>query len=378
MVGERILERDELESMLIGVGILGTGGGGDPEFFGKPLIEWDLERGREYRIVDPVNVRDNSLVVSGGYAGSVKAYRSIGDTLKRWETKFELLEAFKVMESLLGREVDHVVPFELGGANTPVILSLASRVGITAIDGDGLGRAAPETHMSSFLGHGISITPMPFVDRYGNVLIVKEASDPTYPDEIMRLALQLGGGVGANNHYPMSGRELKESVIPNTISLSIRVGDSVREAVESKRDPIEAVLEVLGGFEIFRGVVKEIRVEDVKAHYHARSVIRGEGQYSGRNLEIIFKNEAMAAFIDGEAVVIFPDLICLLNPENGRGIMTTDIRCGMKVAVLGVPAHKRLRECLRTDLGKEAFDPKRFGLPGITYEPVEDLIERVG
>ncbi|KYH36336.1 MAG: hypothetical protein AYL29_014330 [Candidatus Bathyarchaeota archaeon B24] len=378
MVGERILERDELESMLIGVGILGTGGGGDPEFFGKPLIEWDLERGREYRIVDPVNVRDNSLVVSGGYAGSVKAYRSIGDALKRWETKFELLEAFKVMESLLGREVDHVVPFELGGANTPVILSLASRVGITAIDGDGLGRAAPETHMSSFLGHGISITPMPFVDRYGNVLIVKEASDPTYPDEIMRLALQLGGGVGANNHYPMSGRELKESVIPNTISLSIRVGDSVREAVESKRDPIEAVLEVLGGFEIFRGVVKEIRVEDVKAHYHARSVIRGEGQYSGRNLEIIFKNEAMAAFIDGEAVVIFPDLICLLNPENGRGIMTTDIRCGMKVAVLGVPAHKRLRECLRTDLGKEAFDPKRFGLPGITYEPVEDLIERVG
>lgn len=50
---EKILSKDELNDMLVGVGILGTGGGGDPETFGRPLVEWDLEKGREYRIIDP-------------------------------------------------------------------------------------------------------------------------------------------------------------------------------------------------------------------------------------------------------------------------------------------------------------------------------------
>ena len=377
MFSERVLEPDEIESMLIGVGILGTGGGGDPEFFGRPLVRWDLERGREYRIIDPMDVGDDSLIVSGGYAGSVKAYASIGDALRRWEERFELLEAFRVMERILGRRIDHVVPFELGGANTPVMLSLASRVGITVIDGDGLGRAAPETHMSSFLGHGISITPMPFVDKYGNVIIVEDSVKPTYPDEVMRLALQLGGGVGANTHYPMSGGELKRSVIPNTISLSIKLGDSIRNSVEAGREPVEDILDLLGGLELFRGVIMDVKGEEAKAHYHARSVIKGTGRYSGRELEIIFKNEAMAALIDGEAVTIFPDLICILSLDTWRGLMTTDLKPGLRVAVLGVPAHQRLRECLETDLGMEAFSPERFGLPGFRYEPVEVLAERV-
>jgi len=41
---------------------------------------------------------------------------------------------------------------------------------------------------------------MPFVGKEGNILIVKRAVRPTYPDEIMRLALELNGKMGANNH----------------------------------------------------------------------------------------------------------------------------------------------------------------------------------
>jgi len=376
-VSDKILEKDELESMLIGVGILGTGGGGDPEFFGRPLIEWDLKKGREYRIVDPQEIRDDAFVVSGGYAGSVSAFKSISDMLNKWEKKFELLEALKVTESLFNRKVDYVVPFELGGANTPVILSLAARAGIATIDGDGLGRAAPETQMSSFLGHGISLTPMPFVDREGNVLIVKHAVKSTYPDEIMRFALDLNGGVGANNHYPMSGKQLKESVVPNTISFSIKVGDAIINAVESKSDVVDAFIEVSNGIELFRGVVKEMKGEDVRAHYLAKATLEGTGEYAGRTMEIIFKNEAMMARIDGQIVTVFPDLICMIDPKTGRGIMTVNIKPGIEMAVVGVPAHERLRECLKTEVGREAFSPARFGFPEIKYEPIEDLVKRV-
>ncbi len=376
-MSEKILEKDELESMLIGVGILGTGGGGDPEFFGKPLVEWDLKKGREYRIIDPAKIDDDAFVVSGGYAGSVSAYTSIGDMLQKWEERYELLEAFKVMESLFNKKIDYVVPFELGGVNTPVILSLAARAGIVTIDGDGLGRAAPETQMSSFLGHGISITPMPFVDKEGNVIIVKHSVKSTYPDEIMRHALELNGGIGANNHYPMSGKQLKESVVPNTITFSIKVGDAIRNAVETKSDVVDAFIEVSKGIELFRGTVKEMKGEDVRAHYLAKATIEGTGEYAGKTMEIIFKNEAMMARIDGQIVTVFPDLICMIDPKTGKGIMTINIKPGVEMAVVGVPAHERLRECLKTEVGREAFSPARFGFPEVKYEPIEVLVKRV-
>jgi len=376
-MSEKILGKDELESMLIGVGILGTGGGGDPDLFGKPLIEWDLSKGREYRIIDPAKIDDDAFVVSGGYAGSVTVYRSIGDTLKKWEERYELLEALKIMESLFNKKIDYVVPFELGGVNTPVILSLAARAGIVTIDGDGLGRAAPETQMSSFLGHGISLTPMPFVDKEGNVLIVKHAVKSTYPDEIMRFALDLNGGMGANNHYPMSGKQLKESVVPNTISLSIKVGDAILNAVETRSDVVDAFVEVSKGIELFRGTVKEMKGEDVRAHYLARATLEGTGEYAGKTMEIIFKNEAMMARIDGQIVTVFPDLICMIDPKTGKGIMTVNIKPGLEMAVVGVPAHERLRECLKTEVGREAFSPARFGFPEVKYEPIEVLAKRV-
>ena len=377
ILSEKILEKDELESMLVGVGILGTGGGGDPEFFGKPLVEWDLKRGREYRIISPEKVKDDAFIVSGGYAGSVSAYTSIGDMLQKWEEKYELLEALRIMESIFNRKVDHVVPFELGGANTPAILSLAARIGISAIDGDGLGRAAPETQMSSFLGHGISITPMPFVDREGNAIIVKHAASYTYPDELMRLALDLNGGIGANNHYPMNGKQLKMSVIPNTITFSIKVGDAVLNAINSKRDPVEAFVEISKGFELFKGRVKEMRGKDVQAHYIAEATLEGLDEYSGKTMKIIFKNEAMLAKINGQTVTVFPDLICMINPETGKGIMTTSIKPGIEMAVVGVPAHERLRECLKNEIGRKAFSPSRYGFPEIKYEPIEDLIKKL-
>ena len=376
-MSEKILEKDELESMLVGVGILGTGGGGDPEFFGKPLVEWDLKRGREYRIISPEKVKDDAFIVSGGYAGSVSAYTSIGDMLQKWEERYELLEALRIMESIFNRKVDHVVPFELGGANTPAILSLAARIGISAIDGDGLGRAAPETQMSSFLGHGISITPMPFVDREGNAIIVKHAASYTYPDELMRLALDLNGGVGANNHYPMNGKQLKMSVIPNTITFSIKVGDAVLNAIDSKRDPVEAFVEISKGFELFKGRVKEMRGKDIQAHYIAEATLEGLDEYSGKTMKIIFKNEAMLAKINGQTVTVFPDLICMINPETGKGIMATSIKPGIEMAVVGVPAHERLRECLKNEIGRKAFSPSRYGFPEIKYEPIEDLIKKL-
>ncbi len=371
---EKILSKDELNDMLVGVGILGTGGGGDPETFGRPLVEWDIRKGREYRIIDPQEVRDDAFVVSGGYAGSVKVFTSVQKMLQGWDSRFELLEALRIMESISNRKVDYVVPFEMGGANTPVILSLAARAGIVTVDGDGLGRAAPETQMSSFLGHGISLTPMPFVDLEGNVIVVRHAVKSTYPDALMRAAIVLNGGSGANTHYSMSGKQLKESVVPNTISLSIEVGRAVREALDAKKNPVEAFVETVKGTEMFYGAIQNIRGEDRGGFYHVKAVVKGLGKYKRKRMEVVFKNETMMAHINKRLVSVFPDLLCMLDPKSGRGVMTANLRPGTKVVFVGVPAHERLRECLKTEMGQQAFGAARFGYPNVKYRPIETLI----
>ena len=84
-------------------------------------------------------------------------------------------------------------------------------------------------------------------------------------------------------------------------------------------------------------------------------------------------NEAMLLSLDGKTAVIFPDLICMLEPETGRGLMSVELHTGMEIAVLGVPCHPRLREAVQDETGRRSFAPARYGYPELDYRPMEEL-----
>jgi len=65
----------------------------------------------------------------------------------------------------------------------------------------------------------------------------------------------------------------------------------------------------------------------------------------------------------------------MLDPITGKGIMTSGVKPGIDMAIVGVPAHKRLRACLKNKVAQEAFSPARFGFSEIQYRPIEELIE---
>ncbi len=368
------LTAGDIEPLLEGLAILGTGGGGNPEW-GRAILEKDLAEGRELVLVDPDRVSDDSLVVCGGIMGSVKTLEqwSIHELLERWEKRFELLEATRAMERYLNRRVDYVVPFEVGGLNTPVILSLAARLGIPTVDGDALGRSAPETQMTSFLGHGISLTPMPLVDAQGNTIIVAEQVDPVFADEIGRWMVTRGGGLGANNHYPMSGAQLKQAVIPRTVTKALEIGRAVLAARREGKDPVQRAVEVMGGKLLFRGTVEKVEGEDRGGFYLTNVWLRGEDAGGGARAHIVIKNETMVLWINDRLKAVFPDLVCMLDPETGRGIMSVDIKEGQAMALVGVPCHQRLRESMQTPQGARAFGGARYGHPEVEYTPIEIL-----
>jgi len=371
------LGRDEIDPFLLGLGFMGTGGGGSLAF-GREIILNDLTRGRQYQVVSPEEVPDEALVVSGGIMGSVKVLDRLSaqEIVAKWEKRFELMIALRAMEKELGRHVDFLVPFELGGLNTSVILSLGARVGIPVVDGDGLGRAAPETQMSSFAGHGVSIVPMPLADAEGNLIVVKEADSPFVPDEVGRFVITRGGGMGANCHYPMCGRTFRKVVVPETLSLALKLGKRV-VSLSNPEAVARAVAEELGGRIAFCGTVRELLEGEAMGFLVQTAIIGGEGPFLGSTLELTIKNEYMMAVKDGVVGCVFPDLIIAVG-ENGRPIMSAELVPGKRVWIVLAPCSPRLREAATSPIGREALGPARFCFPEIEYLPVELLSREWG
>jgi len=367
-MSELHLSRDDIKPLLEGLAILGTGGGGNPEW-GSMILENDLERGREWRIVSLESVPDTWTVVCGGIMGSVKALEAIGfdRVLQDWEADFPLITVTRRMSELIGKEIDAMIPFEAGGLNGPVVLSLASRMGIAAIDADALGRSAPETQMTSWHGHGVEITPMPLADSRGNLVVVSKAAEPTYVDEVGRFVVTKGGYLGANNHHPMSGGQVKATSIPGTFSAALRLGRAVLEARERRSDPVAAAAAQLEPIASHRARVRALHEQEHMGFYFTTVELEVD---QGRTGQLVVKNETMMLKLDGEVVCMFPDRVIMLERETGRGVMSVELHPGMELNLLIAPAHERLQTAAQTPLGRKAMAPARYGYPELQYRPL--------
>jgi uncharacterized protein len=93
--------------------------------------------------------------------------------------------------------------------------------------------------------------------------------------------------------------------------------------------------------------------------------------------QIVIKNEAMALFIEGQLATIFPDLVCILDPQTGSGLMSAELREGQDLALVVAACHPRLRGALASDVAQRAFSPARFGLPQFDNRPIAELWPRL-
>ncbi len=369
-----IKRKEDLEHLLRGLALLGTGGGGDPELSGRRIFENDFKNNITYQIYHPDEVEDDALVISGGYLGSVARHESEGNELfsRRVGPESELAGAIREMAKLQQKKIDYIVPFEMGGGNTPVIMSAGAHLGIKVVDGDALGRAAPETHMTSWIGHGISLTPMPLVDSAGGIILVT-SGDILYPDAVGRFVATQGRGSVANTHYPMSGADLKRSVIPGTISRALELGRFMDSLSGNPQEVLNAVADYMKGYPLFWGEVSDVQGVDKGGFYFQNVALAGLGSFQESRMKLVVKNEAMCAFIDGKPVAIFPDLLLLIDPVTRRGVMTPEIDKQRQLVIVGIPCHERLRRAIKSEAGRIAFSAERYG-QNLEYRPIEVLM----
>jgi DUF917 family protein len=109
--------------------------------------------------------------------------------------------------------------------------------------------------------------------------------------------------------------------------------------------------------------------------YFTVATLAGSGGWTGQAAQLVIKNETMLLTLNEQVKAIFPDLVCLLEPGTGRGVMSMEIQVGTPLALVGLPCHPRLRRSARSEMGARAFSPDRYGRPDLVYQPIESLVE---
>jgi DUF917 family protein len=355
---------NDVEDLVVGTTILGTGGGGSPKT-GRATLESDLAKGRKLRVISLDEIADDALVVSPYYVGSIAPGAK--------PTKNEIIaDPFKVgldlMERHFKRKIAGTVASELGGGNTAAALHVASQTGIPLVDGDLLGRAGPELHQSTAHVFDASMAPSVVVSETGNVVFIERYADIDDYEALARYVSVIAGGHAAVVDTPLMKPIASKVVIKGTISKSIAIGKAVREAHRGSSNAIEAVRGVLDGWLLFKGTVENYDWRDEKGFMLAEATLTGTNQWKGHSLRSWIKNEHIFAWVDQKPAVMPPDLIIFLD-SNGYGITNDTLKQDLEVSVLAA----RAPEVWRTPKGLEFFGPKHFGFE-YTYVPVEKLV----
>ena len=77
------------------------------------------------------------------------------------------------------------------------------------------------------------------------------------------------------------------------------------------------------------------------------------------------KNENLVGWLNGEVTVTIPDLICLLDTDNGQPVTNPHAFVGQNVAVVLLPAPAEFQ----TEKALSVFGPGYAGIEG-EYRPV--------
>ncbi|PRA82138.1 DUF917 domain-containing protein [Microbacterium sp. MYb66] len=318
-----------IDGLARGAAVLGTGGGGDP-YIGALLARQALASG-DVTVVGLDEVPDDALILFVAMMGAPTVM------VEKLPSLAEVVEPVKALAIHLGRPVTHIACAEVGGVNSTIPIAAAAALGLPLVDADGMGRAFPELQMVLPTLYGVTASPLAFSDEKGNTGVLQTA-DNSWTERIARVAcVEMGCSVMISG-FSMSGTAARESLVSGSLSRCIEIGQRIATAREEKTDAVAAVVELLGGRELFDGKVVDVHRATTTGFARGRARIDGD---AGTTLTLQFQNEHLVAEADGEVLATTPDLIMVLDGESGEPITTEGLRYGQRVRVIAAPADER-------------------------------------
>jgi DUF917 family protein len=283
------------------------------------------------------------------------------------------MEAVQDLASYTGENIEALVSFEPGAVASTGPLDAATRLGIKLVDADYSGRAIPKLSQTLSSIAGYTLWPAAICDSWGNRLILRDAPSAEVAEFVGKMISIVSKrpdpfAVCAHAGFLVQAGQMKELVVPGTITLSYRVGATIREARQAKQDPVKAAADALGGWVLFAGTITRMDWESRDGYMFGTTSIAGSGASEGHTLKIWLQNENHITWLDDAPHVTSPDLIMVLDLTTGEPYVNTVLTEGQQVAVLGAS-----NERYRTEEGLAALGPRHFGFD-LPYRPIETIV----
>jgi DUF917 family protein len=356
--GWPLVEAD-LPALSIGAALLGTGGGGNP-YIGMLRSRELLRAGATVRVLPLDALPDDASI---GEVGGIGA-PVVG--VEKFEEGAECLRAMRAVEEVTGRPMDALICAEIGGANSMEPVITAAQAGLPVLDGDGMGRAFPEVQMTTFFIYGADPAPAAIADDKGNVVVFREVQDMYWLERFARDTSVAMGAAAGMAIAPMRMDFVRRVAVPDTMTQALTIGRTVLDARRRRQDVVDRVIAATGATLFFTGKITDLRRELKGGFARGEAKIAGSGDFAGSEGRIAIQNENLVLWVDGDAVVMVPDLIINLDLETGEPITTEVLRYGQRIATIGLPVH----DLMKTPEAMQVVGPAAFGYPDLTFRPL--------
>ncbi|WP_427890155.1 DUF917 domain-containing protein [Kribbella sp. GL6] len=322
-----VVREQDLEALVVGVTLLGSGGGGDTGAFGRML--------RRRLGVGELILRD-AADLPGVSVSPIGVVGATSVLMEKLPSGGEFETAVRAVSRWTGADVTALMSLEAGGLNGLTALIAALDLGLPVVDADLMGRALPRLDQFSWAVAGRSLTPCALSEPSGQVIVVDNVDAAGLERAVRSFVAQTGGwAVLALAPTPIEAAAV--DAVEGSLTRALTLGRA-HGALEPGTAPA-AVADGLGGRLLGSGRVEEV----------ARHVIADGGAAFGRGslcvvdsasravIRIETENEYLLALVDGTPVVTTPDLLCVLDHRTLQPIAVDGVRTGDEVVVLALP-----------------------------------------
>ena len=211
--------------------------------------------------------------------------------------------------------------------------------------------------MTSFAIGDLTPYPMALADIRENAVIITESASWKWTERLSRVVCTELGSTAATCKAPRTGAEVKRWGLHHTVTRAIEIGRTVQRARAELRDPVAAVLEAESGLKLFTGKVAAIERRTTGGFLRGSATFDGLGADREQHFELEFQNEFAIGKRNDVLEVMVPEIICVMDTDNGDAIGTETLRYGQRVTIVALPAPA----ILSSPAGLELVGPRAFG-----------------
>lgn len=333
--------------LALGAGVLGAGGGGEPDRVGTILAR-RLGAGC-HPVVALADLDPDATVVPIGIVGATQV---LGEKLP---AGVEFVETVAAIERWTSDRPDAVMGIEGGGLNGISGVLAAVELGLPYLDLDLMGRAMPRLDQFTWTAAGLPLTPCALAEPGGQVVVVDRVG-PVALERTVRSMVSTTGGWAALALRPCRARELRDACITGSLARARRLGRAA--LAMGTGAPPEDCAATMGGRLLGSGRVTEVAHRPVPGGFGRGSVTVIDNT-DGAVLRIESENEYLMVLVDGSVTATCPDIIALLDRHQARPVGVESVRSGIEVSVLVLSAPDWW--CRRPDR-LARVGPRAFGL----------------